>query len=594
MMPGEPTSSKALWPSLRAFVVDFIAVSGWKGARACLYVLAGALLEGVSFSLLVPLVGLVFGTSGTTGRAAEAANRLFEAFGAQTPTTRLLTLLCLFGTLMVARVLVLAVRDITTFEVQHRFIEAQRLEIAAGLAAARWDYIVRLHHSRVMSLMSGDIQRLDIGIQLVLRGLTAAAMLLAQLALAFLLSPALAAVVTILLIAGTVAIRSRLAQARTLGGFVADTNLSLVHSTTQFLLALKLAVSQNLELGFVSEIGQILRQLGERQQAFARQQVRSQSLWSVLTAFIGGGLVLAGFGWFHVAPAVLVTLLVLVTRMIAPLGQIRSGAQQLAMVAAIHDRGRDLKNELEAAVRTTDRRAVNGGAPQAGAIVFDNVSFRHPDSEEGGLRNLNVSIPSGEFLGVTGQSGVGKTTFADLLVGLYMPQAGRISVGGKALDDASITAWQTQLSYVCQDPFIFHDTVRHNLAWANPQATEEQMWAALELAGADEWVRHLDQGLDTVLGERGSLVSGGERQRIALARALVRHPQLLVLDEATGAIDTDGERQILGRLRSMNHRPTIVLIAHRTDNLGFCDRVLRFEAGGPVNLTRVTGLALVQ
>src|SRR5438552_130750 len=164
MMHADQTSSnpRALWPSLRAFVRGFAAVSGWKGARAFVYVLAGAVLEGVSFSLLVPLVGLVFG-GGTAGRAAEAANRLFAVFGAETPTTRLLTLLCVFGVLMSVRVLVLAVRDITTFEVQHNFIEAQRLQIAAGLAAARWDYIVRLHHSRVTNLMSGDIQRLDIG-----------------------------------------------------------------------------------------------------------------------------------------------------------------------------------------------------------------------------------------------------------------------------------------------------------------------------------------------------------------------------------------------------------------------------------------------
>jgi ATP-binding cassette subfamily C protein len=161
-----------------------------------------------------------------------------------------------------------------------------------------------------------------------------------------------------------------------------------------------------------------------------------------------------------------------------------------------------------------------------------------------------------------------------------------------------VTAWQTSLSYVSQDPFIFHDSVRNNLSWANPDASEDELWESLALAGADELVRRMDKGLDTILGERGSLVSGGERQRIALARALVRRPHLLVLDEATGAIDTEGEREIVSRLWSMTHRPTIVLIAHRTENLQFCDRVLRFEATGPAVVlpARVTvpGLALVQ
>jgi len=147
------------------------------------------------------------------------------------------------------------------------------------------------------------------------------------------------------------------------------------------------------------------------------------------------------------------------------------------------------------------------------------------------------------------------------------------------LQGDAVAGWRERVSYVSQDPFLFHDTIRRNLAWARPQASEAEMWAALALAGADALVRRMEQGLDTVVGERGALVSGGERQRIALARAVLRRPRLLVLDEATSAIDVAGERGILARLRALKPRPTIVVIAHRAESLGGCDRVVRLQDG---------------
>ena len=196
-----------------------------------------------------------------------------------------------------------------------------------------------------------------------------------------------------------------------------------------------------------------------------------------------------------------------------------------------------------------------------------------------GVEAVSLSISPGEFLGVAGPSGAGKTTLADLLVGLYPPQQGRVTVAGKSLAGAVLAAWQHGVSYVSQDPFLFHDTLRRNLAWAAPEATEAEMWEALAIAGADQLVRRMQAGLDTVAGERGTLLSGGERQRIALARALLRRPRLLVLDEATSAIDVEGEHAILERLCRLQPRPTIVMIAHRSQSLAFCDRVLQFESG---------------
>ena len=143
----------------------------------------------------------------------------------------------------------------------------------------------------------------------------------------------------------------------------------------------------------------------------------------------------------------------------------------------------------------------------------------------------------------------------------------------------TLASWRAQLSYVSQDPFLFHDTVRRNLKWAWPGASEADMWQALEVAGAAGIVRGMSGGLDAIVGERGSLVSGGERQRIALARALLRKPRLLIMDEATNAIDIAGERQLLERLTAVEPRPTIVMIAHRNESLALCGRVLHLEEG---------------
>jgi ATP-binding cassette, subfamily C, bacterial len=568
-----PTDRAPLVGGTRDLFTDFVVVSGTKGAIALGYILGTALLEAFGFSLLIPLFGLVFGGGARSGHVGTAAAGLFGLLASEAPLKRLVVLLSLFTLLISLRAALAGLRDLSVVALQVRFTNTLRLRLAQQLAAARWDHIARLRHARVTQLMGADIQRLAIGIEFLLRSSAAAVVLMAQCLFALVLAPVLAAALMLLMGLALIALSGTVARTRQLGGFALEANLALLDNTSQFLGGLKLAISQNLEDGFVRETRETLRQLGERQDYFMRQQTWGRIALTVLAALLGSALLLAGYGWLHAPPAILLTLSLLGTRMVGPMGQIQQGAQQFATVLPVYQSLRGLETELADA--RVVRSAPASDYPQ-GPVVFRHVSYHHSCSggDAKGLSDFSITLTTGEFLGVSGASGAGKTTFADLLAGLYPAQSGEILAGGKRLEGAVLASWRQYLSYISQDAFLFHDTIRRNLSWANNLADEDAMWYALTVAGADEFVRGLPEGLDALVGERGTLVSGGERQRIALARALLRTPRLLVMDEATNAMDSAGERAVLLRLAALEPRPTIVVITHRRENLDLCGRTV--------------------
>jgi ABC-type multidrug transport system fused ATPase/permease subunit len=214
-------------------------------------------------------------------------------------------------------------------------------------------------------------------------------------------------------------------------------------------------------------------------------------------------------------------------------------------------------------------------------IVFDHVSFMYPDGNENVISDICLTINKGDRIGVVGASGEGKTTFVNTLLGFLEPNEGKILVDGGDIRQ-SVRGWMKNIGYIPQTIFLVDDTIRNNIVFGSPKASDERIWEVLKIAKLDEFVKSLEHGLDTEVGENGVRLSGGQRQRIGMARALYHDPDILVFDEATAALDDQTESEIMNEIYGFNKDKTLIIIAHRTSTLAGCDRIYRVVNGSVV------------
>ena len=216
--------------------------------------------------------------------------------------------------------------------------------------------------------------------------------------------------------------------------------------------------------------------------------------------------------------------------------------------------------------------------PVRGEVRFDGVEFAYGEAGPV-LHDLDLCVPAGETHAIVGPTGAGKSTVVKLILRLYEPTAGAIRIDGTDVRDLTFTSLRGAMGYVGQDVFLFQGTVRENIAYGRPDATDAEVEEAARLAEAHEFVTALPQGYDTIVGERGQKLSGGQRQRLSIARAIVRDPRVLVLDEATSAVDNETEAAIQRSLESVGHDRTVLVIAHRLSTIRHADRIHVLERG---------------
>lgn len=211
-------------------------------------------------------------------------------------------------------------------------------------------------------------------------------------------------------------------------------------------------------------------------------------------------------------------------------------------------------------------------------IRFEDVCFSYP-SGNFALKNINFKIKKGETISISGKSGSGKSTLADIFLGLLKPNSGNIYIDKIKSNEIPIKSLRKIIGYVPQDTFLFHDTIKSNLLWANPDASENEINDALKKASAYNFVQNLPEKLNTIVGDRGTMLSGGERQRITLARTILQNPQILILDEATSALDKINEKIIQDAIKELHGKITIIIIAHSKSTTEIADKIIKIEDG---------------
>lgn len=536
--------------------------------------LVSSLLDGVGIAVLLPLLAVVVNGAENVGGEPNVMRRVAEdalaavglplTIGTLLAVTLSVSGLKLLGSLAANLQVASASAAIGT-DVRRRLVRA--------LAAAQWNFFVRLAGGAASTAMGTEVQRGQNAFIASAKLAASATRLVVLFAVAFTVSwqltLATGAFGAGLALALGRLVRSTAASGRSQTQLQASINAHLVDG----IASMKPVKAMGREARFIDFLDHEIVALERvrRRLTFLLTCIPTLTEPLTMIGLIVGLVALVHFG--HLPLEILIAMGLVFSRGVIAITQIQSSYQNIVSNSA----GFWFVENMIAAA--DGAKETNNGTAQP--TLHDGIHFQAVGFSHGArviLRDASFDIPANALTIICGPSGAGKTTLVDLILDLYSPSSGHILIDGQDLNQIQRSAWRRRIGYVPQELLLMNDTVRNNVTLGDPEISRESAEWALEMSGAQTFVAALPQGADTHVGERGSLLSGGQRQRIAIARALARNPDLLVLDEATASLDRDTTEDIFKRLRMLRERMTIVAISHQEELLEKADVVLRVRA----------------
>ena len=535
-----------------------------------------SLLGGISLLMLIPFLYIV-GLQ-ETQHQSEIMAMVAQAVQALGLELNLVTGLFAFLLLILLQGAARYYQSVLSKEIVERFAQHLRERIYKAMAYASWLCIVRMQATDIHHTLHSDIGRITNAVreqQIILGTLLLTA---ANIFIALYLS--VSATLLALACGGIllVIIKPLNVQVRASGEEMHGIWKQIYAAITDHLDGLKIAKSYGLEEASIQRFSLLGSHAVKEAVGLSRITAKGQVFQQIGVAVALCGFIYIGVDVIALPVAELILLILLFSRLLPNFSRLLSSWQKIQHEMPSLEAYQVLYSRLKAA-----REPVS--APADSPVVFEravrleDISFRYNPDAEPALKHISLKIPARSMTAIVGPSGAGKSTLADILIGLLTPSERHLFIDDTPLSGAFVHAWRHAVGYVPQETFLFHDTIRANVRWGRPEATDEALWQALQLAAADTFVGRLPEGLDTIVGDRGIRLSGGERQRIALARALIRKPSLLLLDEATSALDTEHERRIQEAIDRLHGELTLVVIAHRLSTICKADHIVVLNRG---------------
>ncbi|MBW2436756.1 MAG: ABC transporter ATP-binding protein [Deltaproteobacteria bacterium] len=544
--------------------------------------LLAGLIEGFGFSLLVPLIGIVFSANGAAvsegalGADSTLEQMVNQVFGALGLTPSIGLLLIIFVVTMTVKAFIMLAANKRVGYMVAQVTTDLRLELLHALFVTRWEYFIRQPVGSLTNSMATEASRAAKAYLHGIKILVAAmqAMIYSTIALLVSWQATLVAFIGGFLILAL--FRRYIKKAKKAGERQTKLLQSLLSIMTESLVMIKPLKTMARE-HFVDAV---LKKKAEGLKKTIKKMVFAATALAafqepVTVAFAAIGL----YGILVIWKLPLANVLIMVymfQKLMKRLQKIQTLYQLLVNTESAYW---SLQDKVVAAKQTQERTLGTQKASLKRDVRLDGVSFSYGKDERWILKEADIDFPEGSFTAIVGPSGIGKTTIADLITGLLRPQKGEIWIDDVPLADIDIRDWRKRIGYVPQETLLLNDSIFVNVTLGDKELSEKDVEDALRAAGAWQFVQALPDGIKTMVGESGYRFSGGQRQRISIARAIVHRPKLLILDEATTALDPENEAAVCEILSQLRNDLTILAISHQPAILSVADRAFRLEGG---------------